>query len=239
MSEEALRKLTVAAAAQAAGVPERSLFRAVEQGKVPSSKRDGVTVVDPADVEAWSARRAVAQGAAGSATPAAGTPQNAPTAAAMAGSLQAAHAALAVGSGRGIRPFLDGELTALLIGRFKRGENPVDVAEALRLPIPIVMEGHDHYTRAKAAAAPSPQQAKLEELQMELDVVKADINGLVTAITSLQNGVAGLATRIANMPTPERGDFVCECGNTGWVAVHLQCTVCKKNKTWGFHPPRQ
>jgi hypothetical protein len=239
VSEEAVRKLTVAAAAQALGVPERSLFRAVEKGHVPSTKRDGVTVVDPADVEAWAARRAAAQVAGATAPPAAATPQNPSTAAAMAGSLPAAHAPLAVGSGRSpLRAVLDGELTAHLIGRYKRGEGPVDVAEALRIPIPLALEGYEHFVRAKSATAPTPQDTRLDEFQVSIETVTADINGLMDAMNRLGREVAMLSARVTNMPVPARGDFKCSCGHTGWVAVHAQCTVCRANTTVGFHPQR-
>jgi hypothetical protein len=48
----------IAAAARKAGVPVRSLFRAVAAGTVPSSVVDGVRVVRITDVEAWQAARA-------------------------------------------------------------------------------------------------------------------------------------------------------------------------------------
>jgi hypothetical protein len=49
--------LAIIAAARAVGIHPRSLFRAVSNGKVPSTKRDGITYVRLADVRAWNASR--------------------------------------------------------------------------------------------------------------------------------------------------------------------------------------
>jgi len=64
VSDDTKDRLPVAAAAREVGVPERSHFRAVADGRVPRSVRDSVRVVDPADVRVWkAARSALRQGA--------------------------------------------------------------------------------------------------------------------------------------------------------------------------------
>jgi len=65
--------MTVPAAAKAANVPERSLFRAVEKGRIPNTKREGVTLVALPDVLAWAERRAAAKAGAAPATATAGS----------------------------------------------------------------------------------------------------------------------------------------------------------------------
>ena len=50
--------LPVPNAADAAGVPVRSLYRWIKRKRVPTRQQDGVTVVQVADVRAYAARRA-------------------------------------------------------------------------------------------------------------------------------------------------------------------------------------
>jgi len=53
--------MPITAAARAAGVPETIPIRAVEKGRIPTTKREGVTLVDLPDVRAWAERRAAAE----------------------------------------------------------------------------------------------------------------------------------------------------------------------------------
>ena len=238
------RKLPVAAAAKVVGQPERSLFRAVEKGRVPSTKRDGVTMVTLADAHAWAAQRESAKGehvttpppADGAAT---ANPQPTP-AAVIGGSLPSAHGGMAGGSGRGgTIPALDGDLAAVLFAAFEAGETPIDLVQRLRLPPPLVLAAHGQFAQLKSAAAPSAAQSRVDQLQVAVEIVTADCNGLLDSVSRLTRELAAVSARVAQTPMPAREEFQCQCGHVGWVAAHVQCTACGQNSTWGFRPPRR
>jgi len=234
-------KLPVAAAAREVGLPERSLFRAVEKGRIPSTKRDGVTVVSLAEVRAWAAAREAAREALPSppVTPAAAV-QALPNAAAMPGSLPSAHGSVAGVSGRGSpAPTLDGDLASTLFAAFEGGETPVDLVQRLRLSPQLVLAAHGQFTQLKTAGTPSLAQARLDQVQTTLEVLMAEVNSLMTTVGQLTYDHSTLAAKLAATPVPPRGEFRCGCGVNGWVASHVRCTACGKDAVWGFHPPQR
>lgn len=184
MPEEAVKKLTVAAAALAFNLPERSLFRAVEKGHVPSTKQDGVTVVDPSEVQAWAERRAAR--AAATAPPAAAGPPlpaslAAPPAAAMAGSLPAAHGGSAVGGGRASTGVPDGDLAAVLFAAFREGEHPADIVERLRVAPAVAAAAYRQYQELQGlVATKTPLTDRLERLEAQVQAMASDLDAIVS-----------------------------------------------------------
>lgn len=189
MSEEAVAKLTVAAAALAAGQPQRSLFRAVEKGVVASTKRDGVTVVDPADVAAWAERRAARRQAAepaplqgpAASLPPTGNPGLPPIANVMHGSPPSAPATSPAGSGRPAQGGLDGDQFAVLVGAFERGETPIDLAQTHRLASQVVAAAYRQYLDLKSlSAGRTTLTERLERIDARLDDLGTTLDALMT-----------------------------------------------------------
>ncbi len=59
---------------------------------------------------------------------------------------------------------------------------------------------------------------------------------LAHEVRSLRAGLDEARITIAALPIPPRAEFTCSCGNSGWIAAHVRCTVCGRDSTWGFHP---
>lgn len=83
-----------------------------------------------------------------------------------------------------------------------------------------------------------PQPAATPEMDMEAVLKK---------LTSLEDNIACLENRTENLEAMEehlegtpalglRKRFKCDCGATGFVAIHVQCTKCGRETWWGWHP---
>jgi hypothetical protein len=178
----------IAAAARIAGVPERSLFRAVEKGVVPSTRRDGIAVVFTSDVQVWADRRAARQAeqatASTPATPPAATPL-AHTAAVMLGSLPAAHGSVAGGGGRGgIGAVLDGDLAATLFEAYEAGDTPVALVQRLRIPPGVALAAHRQYLELKSAGGHRDSAGdRLDQMGLQLHLIQETQDSILTGGT--------------------------------------------------------
>jgi hypothetical protein len=69
-------------------------------------------------------------------------------------------------------------------------------------------------------------------VQRRLSFVKNELEKLNEEIAALEGKLEG---------TPSLGlrhHFKCDCGASGFVAVHIHCTKCKKETWWGWQPKK-
>lgn len=239
---------TVPAVARRLGVPERSLFRAVEKSRIPSRRRDGITVVSEAEVRAWADRRAALQaeraGPRQFATPASPGPES-PPAAVMAGSPPSGHGGVAVGSGRGIPgATLDGDLASTLFAAFEIGESPAALVQRLHLHPDLVLAAYRKFQEVVSATGHGSGLAdRVASIEAMLPVLQAQLDALLGAaaeppsLADLRARFDELAAHLQGLPVPHRQSIRCECGATGFAAVRVTCTACGTGRDWGFHPP--
>ena len=228
--------MPIAAAAKAANVPERSLFRAVEKGRIPTTKRDGVTLVALPDVLTWAERRAAAKLAVVSA--------GAAPAAATAGSLPAAPAmAAVVGSryGRDPLPPADGALAAEVFDAFEAGKAPTDVVREMELPPKLVLDLYRQHKELLSAVGPKGPtlvdqlQAFSEHVaQFESFASRVDLE-----LVSMRAALEQVFARLKGLPIPSREQFTCECGARDYHQVKVLCSCCGRESWWGFSPPQK
>jgi hypothetical protein len=153
------QEVTVPAASRAGYGPQRSLYRAVELGEIPSTTRDGVKCVRVGDLRAWAERRVARRqpppppppadtgDTASTATPAGGATAEAPSAPATGlqalppSAATAGNVAADVGGrplGNTPPPPSDGALASRLFAAFEEGRTPADLVVAEQLPPGLV-----------------------------------------------------------------------------------------------------
>ena len=73
-------------------------------------------------------------------------------------------------------------------------------------------------------------EGRLLALEVKVDELEATLDEAIDAYQSLKAGING---------SPLRGlreNFKCECGETGLVAVKVECTRCSRETTYGWRP---
>lgn len=225
--------LPVPNAADAAGVPVRSLYRWIEKKRVPTRQQEGVTVVQVSDVQAYVARRAARKkrgtGGGQCDSSARTTPTIRPVGTGDAGIDRVRGIERTVGSGTPLTvtrpaPALSGnatpatsdaELAAEVFGRFEEGDTPVDVVREMRLQPERVRALHREWTELRAmggGGGPSiadrlaELESRLKELTETLpfDVMSVEINAN-TAIGRLESRLEVLECRLAGSSVPPPG----------------------------------
>jgi predicted RNase H-like nuclease (RuvC/YqgF family) len=79
----------------------------------------------------------------------------------------------------------------------------------------------------------APLQQKLASLESELRELAAKVEILEETSLDLEDIEAFLED------TPAIGlrhHFKCDCGASGFVALHIRCTKCGRETWWGWHP---
>jgi hypothetical protein len=209
-------------ASQETGVPKRTIYRWIDSKKLKTRTVEGKTWVAVSAVRALAATRDAADQPGIAGAPA-GIRANGTTSALQPGS----------------PPSLDGDLAAILFGAFEQGETPIAIVQRLRLPPPMVLAAHAQYSQLRTSTAPTAQQARVEQLELDRQAMVAELNGLMSAIGRMSSDLSALASRVEALPVPGRDKFTCACGSAGWVVAPVKCGVCGKQVDWGFQPPRQ
>lgn len=95
-------------------------------------------------------------------------------------------------------------------------------------------------SRSKPPLAPEETGVSVDE---KLAGVESDLKELEGRIALLEVAVtkgvtlADLDTRLEGTPALGlRHCFQCECGASGFVALHIQCTKCGRQTWWGWFP---
>lgn len=93
-------------------------------------------------------------------------------------------------------------------------------------PQPQVTSGDDTVTVEQKLAS---IESYLNELKGRLELLEA----AVAESTSLED----IEVRLDGTPTLGlKNRFECECGASGLVALHIQCTKCGRETWWGWFP---
>jgi len=74
-------------------------------------------------------------------------------------------------------------------------------------------------------------ESNLKAMQKRIGVLEAQ-NAQAVSVDDLNSRLKG---------TPVLGlkqRFKCDCGASGFVAVHIQCTKCGRESWWGWHPEK-
>jgi hypothetical protein len=225
--------LPVPNAADAAGVPVRSLYRWIEKKRVPTRQQDGVTVVQVSDVQAYVARRAARkkrgtgggqcdssarttsalrpiQGGDSDNGGARGTERPS-----TSGTLLTVTKAALTTSGNVTPATTDAELAAEVFGRFEEGDTPVDVVREMRLQPERVRALHREWTELRAmggGGGPSitdrlaELESRLKDLTETLpfEVMSVEVNAN-NAIGRLEGRLEVLERRLAGSSVPPPG----------------------------------
>lgn len=91
---------------------------------------------------------------------------------------------------------------------------------------------------------PSVQQPpRILEVLTALDAKYGELLDRLLAIEAVQAefvSVKDLEGRLDGTPALGlRHRFVCQCGESGYVALHIQCTKCGRQSQWGWFPKKQ
>jgi hypothetical protein len=244
--------LPVPDAADAAGVPVRSLYRWIEKKRVPTKADGTATLVKVSEVRAYAARRAAMKPApaAGTASVIAGTPPaiqavtgtaspggNGTAQASGTASLAAAAAAPAP---QRPAPMTEGELVAEVFSRFDGGAGPVDVVRDMKLLPDRVRALHREWSdlRALSGAGPSIRD-RVASLEESLAAVEARLGRVADALDSrltesecstgsLLGRLEALEQRVAGIPLPSAEKFSCpRCRTHGRLKTTVWCGCCE------------
>jgi len=96
---------------------------------------------------------------------------------------------------------------------------------------------------AKKAEVPG-QQVREDHHAPESVSDSTDMTRVLQKLESCESCYQELKARLDNLEaclkgTPALGlgqRFKCDCGATGFVAIHVQCTKCGKETWWGYFP---
>lgn len=239
--------LPVPDAATAAGVPVRSLYRWIEKKKLATRADGATTLVQLAAVRAIAERRATMQNAVASAVHV-GTP---PSFRADTGTAPSGDSG--TGTPSGTKPTAtttarpepsaktgsnDGELAALVFGRFEDGASPVDVVRDLRLPPDKVRALHREWSDLRSAGNSGTALAdRLSAIEARLNELTGafheQIPGMDCTLNDVLSRLAILERRISRLPIPSAESFVCPtCRKHGHVQASVACGACRAPLTY-------
>lgn len=250
--------LPVPEAADAAGIPVRSLYRWIEKKRVPTRQERGTTLVDVAAVRAYAARRATLKESGACAgnvgTNAGNGDGNGATDGGVSGTGRARGMEETRASGMppsATRPapavngnagsaITDADLAAEVFTRFEEGDTPVDVVRELRLPPERVRALHREWTDLRALGGnggPSLAErvAFLEDqLKGLVESVSGQMFGMDAMALDALDRVQALEQRVASMPLPSAMDFTCPgCRAHGLLSANASCGHCRTTFTFG------
>jgi predicted RNase H-like nuclease (RuvC/YqgF family) len=137
----------------------------------------------------------------------------------------------------------------------RQGKKPKELVE-LGFPKSVVTRVHRQLREEKAALQPktpkgraeaksrfqpsltvpvemAPIQQKMASLESEIRELEARVEALEAIGTELED----IEDRLDETPAVGlRHRFKCDCGASGLVALHIQCTKCGRESWWGWSP---
>jgi len=137
----------------------------------------------------------------------------------------------------------------------KQGRSPKELIE-LGFPKAVVTKVQRQLKTEKAALqpktaksrgdgkgqpqAPAGSAAQIATIEPKLASVESEIRELETRVEVLEatgTNVKDMEARLDNTPAVGlRYRFKCDCGASGLVALHIQCTKCGRETRWGWFP---
>jgi hypothetical protein len=140
----------------------------------------------------------------------------------------------------------------------RQGRNPRELIE-LGFPKQVITkvrrqlreEKADQGTKVAAKdrtddrSQPQPPPASPVEMawiQQKLASLEDELHKLETQVgvpESIKSSIQDIEARLNGTPALGlRQHFKCECGASGLVALHIQCTKCGKETRWGWFPEK-
>lgn len=138
----------------------------------------------------------------------------------------------------------------------REGRNPKELIE-LGFPKSVVTKVRRRLRQEKAArsrtqkvtAVGSGSQSAVTQL-VEATPVESRLGSLETKVEQIESWMevleaisaklADIETRLDGTPALGlKNRFKCDCGTSGLVALHIQCTKCSKETWWGWWPEKQ
>ena len=106
---------------------------------------------------------------------------------------------------------------------------------AQRQKAPAARDGEKSLPEPTAVAPKSiaPIDQRLASLESEIDNLRGRIETMETASATLKDLEARLDSTLG---LGLRKHFKCDCGASGFVALHVQCTKCGRESLWGWFP---
>jgi hypothetical protein len=218
--------IPIAAAARQLRLPERSVYRAVEKGRIPSTKSaDGVTLVQIEDVAAWRTRRG-SQGPSPGATPAVAEPaQSQPPAADVA--VTASAAVRQVSGGPSTPLVVGGDLAAAAVAAFDSGATVKQFCQQQRVAPDLALAAWRKVQELEDAGAGGKRDERVHELESELVQLRRDFEFLVQGQDDLAASLAALTFRLNGIPLPPATSCVCNaCGSEWTFGKPARCPDC-------------
>jgi len=129
----------------------------------------------------------------------------------------------------------------------RQGRKPKELID-LGFPKRVVTRVRRRLREEKAMPRLITRQAKTEMVPLrEATAVQCGLKSLETRVNQLESQVDILEAVMAGLydmderldGTPALGlkhHFKCDCGASGLVALHIQCTKCGKETWWGWFP---
>lgn len=235
--------VSIVVAARQLRLPDRSVYRAVEKGRIPSTKSaEGLTLVQIEDVAAWAAGRTRrgSQGPSPGATPAVADPaQPQPPAADVAVAAAASSAGRqTAGSGAGA-PGVDGELAAAAVEAFDSGLSVVEFCKRRKLSPGVALAAWEAYQQLRnASPAGDRLDTRIAELEEALAEIRQHLACVATANDDLAVSVAAVASRLSAIPAALSVVSTCESCGARWLhGQPAPCPECGEHAVTGTFSP--
>lgn len=130
----------------------------------------------------------------------------------------------------------------------RQGRKPRELVE-LGFPKRVITRVRRQLKQEKIASQPETERDKPDQvaevhakpglLEGRIEHLEARIEELGALEVKLEKKLEGMETSIRGTPALGlRHHFQCDCGASGFVAVHVQCTKCGKETWWGWFPER-
>jgi ribosomal protein S27AE len=80
-------------------------------------------------------------------------------------------------------------------------------------------------------------KAPVEQQLVSLEAELGNLETQVELLKAIESSVQAIETRMEGTPALGlRQRFKCQCGASGFVALHVQCTKCGREALWGWFP---
>lgn len=103
-----------------------------------------------------------------------------------------------------------------------------------------ISQQKDKMSKGSTEILPQSNEASIEITDTQLELQEAlvgRVQQLEAQLDSLGITLKNIETRINGTPALDlKHRFKCDCGSSGFVALHIMCTKCERETWWGWHP---
>jgi hypothetical protein len=92
-------------------------------------------------------------------------------------------------------------------------------------------------SEAQPLSASPLGNAPIEQQLVSLEIKLRNLETQVKILKTIESSVQAIEARIEGTPALGlKQHFKCQCGTSGLVALHIQCTKCGRKTWWGWFP---